>query len=63
MEREMSKRDVIRKAIKLGRQKGFLTFGELNELLPSTTATPDDIKAILAALSDEGINVVEDEGP
>jgi RNA polymerase primary sigma factor len=55
--------DVVRKAIELGRQKGFLTFGELNELLPSTTATPDDIKAILAALSDEGINVVEDQGP
>jgi RNA polymerase primary sigma factor len=55
--------DVVRKAIELGRDKGFVTFGELNELLPSTTATPDDIKAILAALSDEGINVVEDEGP
>jgi len=42
--------DVVRKAIELGRDKGFVTFGELNELLPSTTATPDDIEAILAAL-------------
>jgi hypothetical protein len=58
----MPESDVVRKAIELGRDKGFVTFGELNELLPSTTATPDYIETILAALSDEGINVVEDEG-
>ena len=68
MEREMSKRDVIRKAIKLGRQKGFVTFGELNELWLSTTTAPEDIEPehiedVMAALSEEGTNVVEDEGP
>jgi RNA polymerase primary sigma factor len=40
-----------------------VTFDELNELLPSTTTTPEYIEALMQALSDEGINVIEDEGP
>jgi RNA polymerase primary sigma factor len=58
----MSRSDVIRKAIELGRQKGFVTFGELNELWPSTMTEPEDIEAVMVALSEERINVVEDEG-
>ena len=59
----MPRSDIVRKAIALGRDKGFLTFGELNELLPSTTTSPEYIEAVMTALSDEGINVIEDEGP
>ena len=59
----MPRSDVIQKAIELGRDKGFVTFGELNELWPSTLTEPEDIEAVMKALSDEGINVVEDEGP
>lgn len=59
----MPRGDLIRKAIELGRQKGFVTFDELNEIWPSTTTEPEDIEAVMAALSDEGINVIEDEGP
>ena len=59
----MPRSDIIRKAVELGHDKGFLTFGELNELLPSTTTSPEYIEAVTTALSDEGINVIEDEGP
>jgi hypothetical protein len=59
----MPRSDIVRKAIALGRDKGFVTFGELNELWPSTMTEPEDIEAVMKALSDEGINVVEDEGP
>jgi RNA polymerase primary sigma factor len=59
----MPRSDIVRKAIALGRDKGFVTFGELNELLPSTTTSPEYIEAVITALSDEGINVIEDEGP
>ena len=64
----MPRSDIIRKAVELGRQKGCVTFGELNELWLSTTAAPEDIEPehiedVMAALSEEGINVVEDEGP
>ena len=56
----MPRSEVVRKAIALGRQKGLVTFDELYELLP--LAAPEDIEAVMGALSDEGINVVEDEG-
>lgn len=59
----MPRSDIIRKAIELGRQKGFVTFGELNELLPSTTTAPEDIEDLMTVLSEEGINVIEGEGP
>jgi RNA polymerase primary sigma factor len=59
----MTRGDIIRKAIELGRQRGFVTFNELNELLPSTTTAPEDIEGVMASLSDEGINAIEDERP
>jgi RNA polymerase primary sigma factor len=57
----MRRTDIIRKAVELGRLHGFVTFDQLNELLPSDTETmaPEDIEALFSALSDEGINVVE----
>jgi RNA polymerase primary sigma factor len=51
--------EIVRKAIELGRLHGFVSFDQLNELLPSTTATPEDIESLLEALSDEGIDVIE----
>jgi sigma-70-like protein len=57
----MKQRDIIRMALELGRPKGIITFDQLNELLPSATTEPEDIEAIMQALSDEGINLVEDD--
>jgi RNA polymerase primary sigma factor len=57
----MWQREFVRKAIEPGRLKGFVTFDELNELLPSNTATPEDIEAIMEALSSERISVVEND--
>jgi hypothetical protein len=50
----MRQRDMIRMALELGRPTGVITFDQLNELLPSTTTAPDDIEAVMQALSDEG---------
>ena len=56
----MRRTEIIRKAIELGRVHGFVTFDQLNQLLPSeSAATPEDIEAIVKALGDEGINLVE----
>jgi hypothetical protein len=52
---------IIQKVIELGHMRGFVTFDELNELLPSATTEPADIEAIMEALSAEGINVVDDK--
>jgi hypothetical protein len=59
----MPERNIIQRAIELGRQKGFVTFDKINELFPSTTTAPEDIEAVMAALSDEGIRVIENEEP
>ena len=50
-------------ALELGRPTGIITFDQLNELLPSATIKPEDIEAVMQALSDEGINVVESDPP
>jgi hypothetical protein len=52
--------EIIRKAIELGRMHGFVTFDQLNALCPSDrTATAEDIEAVMTALGNEGINVIE----
>ena len=54
--------EIIRKAIELGRSHGFVTFRQLDELFYSeATAAPEDIEQFLRALSDEGIDVHEDD--
>jgi hypothetical protein len=55
----MRQRDMIRLALQLGRPTGVITFDQLNELLPSATTQPEDIEAVMEALRDEGINLVD----
>ena len=57
----MIRQSMIQRIIELYRQRGFVTFDQLNALLPSTTTEPEDIEAIMEALSDEGINVVDED--
>ena len=52
--------DIIRAAIEIGHRSGFVTFDQLNELVPSTTTGPEEIEALMQALSDEGIDVRDD---
>ena len=59
----MKLQDAIRMALELGRPTGIVTFDQLNDLLPSNTMTPEDIEAVMQALSDEGINLVESDPP
>jgi hypothetical protein len=41
----MGRSEIIRKAVEFGRPNGFVTFDQLNELLPSITTAPEDIEA------------------
>ena len=50
---------IIRRAIEIGEQHGFITFDQINELLPSSVTRPEEIEALLNALSDRGIDVRE----
>jgi hypothetical protein len=57
----MNLQAIIRAAIEIGDQSGFITFDQLNELLPlpSDLTRPEDIEVIFEALSARGINVTE----
>src|SRR5438045_2810548 len=45
--------------IKQAKKRGFVTFDQLNEVLPSDTTSPEQIEDIMSMLSDMGINVTE----
>ena len=51
----------VRKMIKAAKKRGYVTYDELNEVLPSDQNTTDQIEDIMAMLSEQGINVVESE--
>jgi len=53
----------VKKMIKQAKKRGFVTFDQLNEVLPPDTTSPEQIEDIMSMLSDMGINVTEaDEG-
>jgi RNA polymerase primary sigma factor len=51
--------EVVRKAMILAEKAGYLTFDQLNELIPSSIA-PEDIEAIVTDLSNQGIWIAEE---
>src|SRR3954468_4668262 len=51
----------VKKMIKQAKKRGFVTFDQLNEVLPSDTTSPEQIEDIMSMLSDMGINVSEAE--
>src|ERR1044072_3489465 len=51
----------VKKMIKQAKKRGFVTFDQLNEGLPSDTTSPEQIEDIMSMLSDMGINVSEAE--
>src|ERR1043165_8680161 len=53
----------VKKMIKQAKKRGFVTFDQLNEVLPSDQTSPEQIEDIMSMLSDMGINVTEaDDG-
>src|ERR1700710_271830 len=51
----------VRKMIKLAKKRGYVTYENLNAVLPSEEVTSEQIEDILAMLNEMGINVVEAE--
>jgi len=47
---------IIRRAIEIGEQRGFITFDEINQLVPPSIE-PEMIEAFVEALSDRGIDL------
>ena len=51
----------LEKIIALGKQKGFLTYDEVNDLLPEELSSSDDMDHLFELLGNEDIRVVEHE--
>ncbi|MEL6378681.1 MAG: RNA polymerase sigma factor RpoD [Pseudomonadota bacterium] len=51
----------VKKMIKAAKARGYITYDELNEVLPSEQFTSEQIEDIMATLSEMGINVTENE--
>ena len=55
----MKKKKTIDKLIEMGKEKGCLTYGELNNILPDTIVSPEEIDRIFTILGDENIKIVD----
>ena len=51
----------VKKMIRAAKKRGYVTYDELNEVLPSEEFTSEQIEDTLAMLADMGITVVESE--
>jgi RNA polymerase primary sigma factor len=51
----------VRKMIKLAKKRGYVTYEQLNAVLPSEEVTSEKIEDILAMLNEMGINTIESE--
>ena len=49
----------VKKLIKTAKARGFVTYDELNEVLPSEEVSSEQIEDTMAMLSDMGINVID----
>jgi RNA polymerase primary sigma factor len=50
--------DIEDKLIEAGKEKGYLTYGEVNDLLPGDITTPDDLDDLLTTINTQGIDVL-----
>jgi RNA polymerase primary sigma factor len=53
----------VKRMIKLAKKRGFVTYRELNAVLPSEEVSSDQIEDVYAMLSEMGITVSEGEDP
>ncbi len=52
----------VDRLIDTGKEKGYLTYGEVNDLLPGDITSPDDLDDLLTTINTQGIDVLSGEG-
>src|SRR3954470_16718106 len=55
----LSKNKEIKKLLDMGVQRGYLTYEEVNELMPPEVITPDAIDEVMNLLSENEIEVID----
>jgi RNA polymerase primary sigma factor len=51
--------DNINKLIDVGKEKGYLTYDEVNDLIPHDVHSPDDLEDLMTTIGTQGIDVLE----
>jgi RNA polymerase primary sigma factor len=51
--------DDIKKLIDAGKEKGYLTYSEVNDLIPHDVHSPEDLDDLLTTIGTQGIDVLE----
>ena len=51
----------VKKMIGEAREKGYITYGQLNTVLPPDQVSSEQIEDVMSMLSEMGINIIEDE--
>jgi RNA polymerase primary sigma factor len=51
----------VKRLIQKGKERGYITYGELNQALPSDQMTSEQIENVMTSLSEMGVNVIEGE--
>ncbi|HET8825376.1 MAG TPA: RNA polymerase sigma factor region1.1 domain-containing protein, partial [Terriglobales bacterium] len=49
----------IKKLIDTGKEKGYLTYDQVNDLIPQDVQSPDDLEDLLTTIGTQGIDVLE----
>ncbi|MGB3242653.1 MAG: RNA polymerase sigma factor RpoD [Candidatus Omnitrophota bacterium] len=58
---ESSKSAILRKLIRAGKDKGYLSYDEVNDILPEDMVSSEEIDEVFAALHNADIKVIESE--
>ena len=51
----------VKKMIGEAREKGYITYDQLNQVLPPDQVSSEQIEDVMSMLSEMGINIIEDE--
>ena len=51
----------VKKMIAEARERGYITYDQLNQVLPPEQVSSEQIEDVMSMLSEMGINVIEDE--
>jgi RNA polymerase primary sigma factor len=50
----------VDRIIDTGKEKGYLTYGEVNDLLPGDITSPDELDDLMTTINTQGIDVLSE---
>jgi RNA polymerase primary sigma factor len=51
--------DDIQNLIETGKEKGYLTYGDVNDMLPDEIGSPDDLDDLITTIGTQGIDLLD----